>query len=91
MQIIITFIVMIGIMYVISLIRRGRLELKYALSWIAVAVMVLILDWIPGILKFLANILGIASPMNMLFFMGFVLFFTSWLAWLHGYSSQRAV
>ncbi len=72
MQIIITVIVLVGVFYVLSLIRRGRLELKYALAWIAVAVMVIIFDWLPGFMSDMADFLGIVSPMNMLYFLGFL-------------------
>jgi hypothetical protein len=71
MQIIITLFVVIGIVYVLTLIKKGRLELKYALSWIAVAVAVIILDWLPDLITDMADFFGVASPMNMMFFMGF--------------------
>lgn len=72
LQLIIAGIIVIGILYIISLIQRNRLELKYALSWLIVAVLVLIMDIFPATMDELALFLGIASPMNMMFFMGFV-------------------
>lgn len=72
LQLIIAVIIIIGILYIISLIRRNRLELKYALSWLIVAVLVLIMDIFPAVMDKLALLLGIASPMNMMFFMGFL-------------------
>ena len=72
LQIIIALVVVIGILYIVSLIRRNRLELKYALSWLIIAVLVLVLDGFPGLMENLAELLGIASPVNMMFFLGFL-------------------
>ncbi len=71
-QIIIAFVVLIGLFYIINLVRKNRLELKYALSWIVVAVMVLILDCFSGLMEKLSHVLGIYSPVNMMFFLGFL-------------------
>lgn len=71
-QIIIAVIVLIGLVYLVNLIRKNRLELKYALSWIVVSVLVLILACFPVIMDKLATLLGIASPVNMLFLFGFL-------------------
>jgi hypothetical protein len=60
-----------AILYIGNLVRVKRLELKYALVWFAVGVMLLIFDLAPGIMEWLADILGIALPINMLFFLGF--------------------
>jgi hypothetical protein len=72
LQIIIAIVVLIGIVYLVSLIRKNRLELKYALSWLIVAVLVLIIDCFPILMEKLAKLLGIASPVNMMFFIGFL-------------------
>ncbi len=71
-QIIIAVIVLFGLMYLINLIRKNRLELKYALSWITVSILILILDCFPVIMNSLSELLGIASPVNMLFLFGFL-------------------
>lgn len=72
LQIIIAVIIIIGILYIAGLIRKNRLELKYALSWLVAAVLVLVLDCFPLLMEKAADILGIASPVNMMFFMGFL-------------------
>jgi hypothetical protein len=61
----------IAILYIGNLVRVKRLELRYALVWFAVGVMLLIFDLAPGIMEWLARLLGIALPINMLFFLGF--------------------
>lgn len=72
LQIIIAAVVLIGLVYLISLIRKNRLELKYALSWLIIAVIVLIIDCFPILMEKLADLLGIVSPVNMMFFVGFL-------------------
>jgi len=70
LRLIIAGIIIVGIIYIVSLIRRNRLELKYALSWMIVAMIILVIDIFPVVMDKLALFLGIASPMNMMFFMG---------------------
>jgi len=70
-QIIIATAIVVALIIIINMIRKRNLELRYALIWLFVGVGVLILDIFPGIMERLATIMGIASPMNMLFFFGF--------------------
>lgn len=70
-QILIATIVVIGLIYIVNLVRKNKLDLKYALSWIVVAVLVLILDLVPDCMEILSDFLGIADPVNMIFFFGF--------------------
>ncbi len=72
LQIIIAVLIIMGVIYIVNLIRKNRLELKYALSWFAVAAIVLVLDCFPTLMETLSELLGIASPVNMIFFMGFL-------------------
>jgi hypothetical protein len=62
----------LGLFYVVQLVRKNKLDLKYALSWFVVAVFVLIMDLFPTLMENLAELLGIASPVNMMFFCGFI-------------------
>lgn len=70
-QIIIGITVLLALAVIINMIRKKRLELRYALAWLIVGVGILILDCFPQLITWLAKILGIASPINMLFFFGF--------------------
>lgn len=70
-QIIIAIGVLIALTVIVNMIRRKRLELRYALVWILVGVGILILDCFPELIGWISKQLGIASPVNMLFFMGF--------------------
>ena len=70
-QIMIAIIIVLGIIVILNYIKKNRLELKYTLSWLAVGIFVLVLDCVPGTMTKLSNFLGIASPVNMIFFLGF--------------------
>lgn len=71
LQIIIAVIIVMALCVIVNMIRKKRLELRYALAWLIVGVGVLILDCFPQLIKWMAGKLGIASPVNMLFFLGF--------------------
>lgn len=71
LQIIIAVIILVALGFIINMIRKKSLELRYALAWLIVGVGVLILDIFPELMTKLAGMLGIYSPVNMLFFLGF--------------------
>ena len=71
-RIIIALLVLLGLAVIFKYIKNGRLELKYALSWLFAGLMVLIFDLAPGLMEKMTDLLGITLPINMVFFMGFV-------------------
>lgn len=71
LQIIIAVIIVMALCVIVNMIRKKRLELRYALAWLIVGVGVLVLDCFPQLINWIAGKLGIASPVNMLFFLGF--------------------
>lgn len=71
LRIIIAVIIIAALCVLINMIRKKHLEIKYALSWLFVGIGVLLFDCIPGLMEWLSALLGIASPVNMLFFLGF--------------------
>ena len=68
LRIFIAVLDILGLLYILQLVRKNRLDLKYALSWLVVSIMVLF----PNLMEKLAEFLGIASPVNMIFFLGFI-------------------
>lgn len=70
-QIIVAIVIVLALCVIINMIRRKALELRYALTWLGVGAVVLILDLFPGIMTQLSRLMGIALPSNMLFFLGF--------------------
>ena len=83
-QIIVGIVVVIALFVIVNMIRRKRLELRYALAWLFVGTAILVLDCFTQLITWMSHKLGIASPINMLFFLGFcfslVIIFTLTLA-----------
>ena len=72
LQIVVGLAILFILAILINMIRRRSLELKYALAWFVVGSIVLIFDIFPQLLSWLADLMGVGIPVNMLFFMGFV-------------------
>ena len=70
-QIIVGIVVVIALLVIVNMIRKKKLELRYALAWLLVGISILVLDCFPQLITCMAHKLGIASPINMLFFLGF--------------------
>ena len=70
-QIIVAIFILGALAIIVNMIRKKALELRYALAWLAVGAGVLVLDVFPGLMEVISKTLGIASPINMLFFFGF--------------------
>ena len=70
-QIIIGVIVIFALCIIVNMIREKKLELRYALAWLGDGIAILVLDCFPQVITWLAIKVGIASPINMLFFLGF--------------------
>ncbi|MFX3622875.1 MAG: DUF2304 domain-containing protein [Ectobacillus sp.] len=64
--------VLIGLFIFINLVRREKLELKYVLTWFGVLIGILLVGAFPKIIDVISDILGIATPINALFFLGFI-------------------
>lgn len=72
LRIIILFIMFWAVIYIVNLMRKKKMDFRYALGWLTIIVCISILTIWPILLDKIAALLGIASPMNMLFFLGFV-------------------
>lgn len=64
-----SLLVMAGIF---ELLRRRQLSEKYAVLWLVVGVVILVLTIFPGLLVALSRSVGVAVPSNLLFFVGIV-------------------
>ena len=58
-QIWIAIIICVMLISIINMVRREKIDLRYALSWILLALIALILDIFPQILWWMAYIVGI--------------------------------
>lgn len=72
-QVLIGIVLVIALIAVINMVRKRSLELKYVLVWICADIILLIFTLFPSTMGKVAAFLGIYSPVNMIFFMGFVL------------------
>ena len=72
LQLVIAVAAIAAILYIGNLVRIRRLELKYALIWFLVGILLLIFDLFPGLFPIMSMALGITLPINMLTFLGLV-------------------
>ena len=71
LQITILFALFVALLAIVNMIRKKSLELAYALSWLFVLLAVAVFAAFPRLMVVLAHFLGIDSPVNMIFFLGF--------------------
>ena len=65
-------VLILGLLKILGLIKKNKLELKYALSWLFLELGILIITLIPNLLNVISKVIGIYNEINMLFFLGFV-------------------
>lgn len=73
LQIIIIVFDILALCYILNLIRRKKLDVKYALVWLVSGLIILLLVIFPYIINWLSDFLGIYNPVNMLFLLGLCL------------------
>jgi hypothetical protein len=61
---------LVTLAFMFELLRRRRLREKYAGLWIVVALLVLVGAVFPGIAEWMSAIVGITTPVNLVFFLG---------------------
>ena len=69
---VIIVVLILGLLKILGLIKKNKLELKYALSWLFLELGIFIITLIPNLLNVISKALGIYNEINMLFFLGFV-------------------
>ena len=72
LQIILGILIIVAFLFIVNMVRKRALELKYALSWFIMLIGVGIMVCIPKTINMLAKAMGIYSPVNMIFFIGFL-------------------
>ncbi len=62
------------IMFVlISELRKKSIDIRYSLSWLLLDIVLIIFVIFPNSLAYISQLIGIATPVNMLFVLGFIL------------------
>lgn len=69
-QIIILVIIVAALLCLGNMIWKKKVDLRYALPWIIMGCIMLVLDVFPQLLGKMATLLGFELPINMLFFLG---------------------
>ena len=54
--------------FIVSLLRRGLLKEKYAVLWLVFAAATVVLALVPGVLRWISDLLGVEIPANLIFF-----------------------
>lgn len=73
LQIVIIVATVIALLYLIRQIFRKKLDIKYGIIWLGMSIIIMIFAIWPNLLVRLSDLMGIASPVNMLFFVGLIL------------------
>ena len=58
------------LVFILELLRRGILREKFAVLWLAVSTLLVVMAIFPGLLRGTADALGFEVPSNLLFFTG---------------------
>ena len=61
-----------GLIIIVNMLRKRKLELKYVLGWLLCDITLLIFTIVPDLMVGFSDFLGIYSPVNMIFFLGFL-------------------
>jgi hypothetical protein len=61
---------LVTLVFMVELLRRRRLREKYAALWIVVAVVVALAACFPQLTNWLAELVGVTTPVNLVFFLG---------------------
>lgn len=69
-RIILLVCVLVYLLVILALMRRGRMSLKYSLIWFLSGVILLICVIFPQVIRFFTRLMGIYSDTNAVFFIG---------------------
>ena len=69
-RIILLVCVLVYLLVILALMRRGRMSLKYSLIWFLSGVILLICAIFPQVISFFTRLMGIYSDTNDVFFIG---------------------
>jgi len=72
-QIFVILIIVAFLLYAFSKLRKEQIEFKYAFVWLFSGIVILILSIFPGILAWMAAMIGVGLPLNIVFFLGIIL------------------
>lgn len=72
LQLILIITCLLGMIFLVNRIKQYKLELKYALLWIVLSFISIIISLFPKLLILISSVLEIEKPVNALFLFGFI-------------------
>lgn len=76
LQIILLIACICALGFIFKLVAKGTLQLKYSILWLLVGVLFTTMAIFPRILNFISDILGVFTPVNALFLIGYIFLLT---------------
>lgn len=70
LQLLLLFMSILFLLLLINMIKKYELQLKYALLWFVVVLVMIIVAVFPGIAFFFTDVFGIQDPSNFVFLLG---------------------
>ena len=71
LQVIICVAVVAVFGLLVRMIWKKKIDMRYGLPWLCLCAGMLLLDIFPEITSWLADVMGVSLPINMMFFLGF--------------------
>lgn len=72
LQIILLIVSVCALAFIFRLIAKGVLQLKYSILWLLVGASFVVLAIFPRILNIISELLGVFTPVNALFLIGYI-------------------
>lgn len=72
LKILILLTALSSIIFVVNLLKKEKINMKYSLLWMIISFIVGLLGIFPNMINILSSWLGIYEPINALFFLGFI-------------------
>jgi len=72
-QVVVLVLLLISLALLFVQVKKRKLDLKYTLAWFVLVISLIVIDIFPAIITGISNAVGIATPSNMLFLVGYVL------------------
>ncbi len=72
LRIVLIILILLTFSLFVSQIKQKKLNLQYTLTWLALLFFILLVTLFPALLGALTSLMGIALPINTIFFLGFV-------------------
>ena len=71
-QVLMVVVLIVVLFLILNMVRERKMELKYVLAWLIGDIALLIFTLVPDSMGMVARFIGIQTPMNMIFFLGFI-------------------